>query len=168
MVTFKRPEGQPEDAPAASETEGEEHGRSLLWLSGSGLSVALSVAFYLLVLGADVKFDSGRHTGSSSSGAIETLAAGTVSDAVLPLLAANSAAPPAEAPATQALLTQGQASASDKSGESSSSGSGFNRSERLAQYERHGHRHALRTRIVTYNPAARPGSPEYVANLYRH
>jgi hypothetical protein len=168
MVTFNRPESQPEDAPAASETEDEEHGRSLLWLSGSGLSVALSVAFYLLVLGADVKFDTGRHTGSSSSGAIETPTEGTVGDAVLPVLAANSDAPPADGPATQALTTQDQASASDKSAELPYSGSRFNHSERLAQYERHEHRHALRTRIVTYNPVARPGSPEYVANLYRH
>lgn len=36
-------------------------------LSGAGISVALSVAFYVLVLAADVKFDGGRHDGGKSA-----------------------------------------------------------------------------------------------------
>jgi hypothetical protein len=173
MVTFNRPEGQSEDASAAGETEALENVKSAPWLAGSGLSIVLSVTFYLLALAADVMFDTGRHAGQQSFGTIQVLASGTLNGAVLPALAANSSAPPGGPLETQALLTQainheGQASASDKPGAARDASSGYNGSARLAQYERHGHRHALHTRVVTYNPSARPGSPEYVANLYRH
>ncbi|MFC5430559.1 hypothetical protein ACFPTO_17385 [Paraburkholderia denitrificans] len=69
---------------------------SLTW--GSGLSVALTVTFYLLVLAADAKFDAGNHLSSNTSGAAQTFTASAADSSTG--LAATTATSPSTSPAT--------------------------------------------------------------------
>lgn len=71
---------------------------SLTW--GSGLSVALTVTFYVLVLAADAEFDVGNHMSSQTSGAVQTFTASAADSSSGPT--ATTAASSTTLPATAA------------------------------------------------------------------
>ncbi|TAM00888.1 MAG: hypothetical protein EPN70_21015 [Paraburkholderia sp.] len=82
---------------------------SLTW--GSGLSVALTVTFYLLVLAADAEFDVGNHLSSNTSSAVQAFAA-SAADSSTGLAATTITSPTTAARSTDHMLAQAHQCAS--------------------------------------------------------
>lgn len=61
-------------------------------VSGAGLSVALSVLFYILVLAADAKFDSGPSVASKTAGVVQMVNNAVTDNSTLPVAGAQASA----------------------------------------------------------------------------
>jgi hypothetical protein len=92
MANFFRPRHRPAGRPPNHEGRSPEGGKSPPLSSSAGLSVALSVLFYVLVLAADMKFDRGPHNNRNAAGAVQVSNRIALDGSALPVVSPEASA----------------------------------------------------------------------------
>ncbi len=92
MANFFRHRHRSADSRPSNEGTPAGNGKSPPLLSGAGLSVALSVLFYVLVLAADAKFDSGPRIGRKAASVMQVASRPPTDSVPMPAVSAEAPA----------------------------------------------------------------------------